>query len=365
MAYGRDTQAEEILIEALRKDPHRVAIHVKLLEIYANRRSLKQFDTLASELYAQTGGVGSEWEKAAAMGIALDPRNPLYRAEAKVAGEPTAPDLPAGAATVVMPGALDMMAAAASEAAPALELPPVTLPDEPVAAVDSAALDLDFASPATPDVAAAPVGEFTPEGTLIMGAAGGDHDLAETVVDDKAAAGDELVAEAEALDFDLAPAPQAVTAAPQPAEEPVIEEIAALDFTLGGEAPAAPSAAVDETGTATIVNPDVLRAVTAADADALTLDFGSAPAVPQEPAPAFDMTSINLDLSADDGATAASAPAAPEGGSDEAGTKLALARAYLEMGAEDQARELLDELIAESPGALADQARELLGRLSG
>jgi len=78
MAYGRDTQAEEILLEALQKDPQRTAIHAKLLEIYANRRSVKQFETLASELYAQTGGVGSEWEKVVALGIGLDPTNPLY-----------------------------------------------------------------------------------------------------------------------------------------------------------------------------------------------------------------------------------------------------------------------------------------------
>lgn len=78
MAYGRDTQAEEILLEALQKDPQRTAIHAKLLEIYANRRSLKQFETLASELYAQTAGVGPDWEKVAALGVGLDPSNPLY-----------------------------------------------------------------------------------------------------------------------------------------------------------------------------------------------------------------------------------------------------------------------------------------------
>jgi len=78
MAYGRDTQAEEILLEALQKDPQRTAIHAKLLEIYANRRSLKQFETLASELYAQTAGVGPDWEKVAALGVGLDPNNPLY-----------------------------------------------------------------------------------------------------------------------------------------------------------------------------------------------------------------------------------------------------------------------------------------------
>ena len=38
LAYGRDLQAEEILKEALRTNPERVAIHVKLLEIYAKRR---------------------------------------------------------------------------------------------------------------------------------------------------------------------------------------------------------------------------------------------------------------------------------------------------------------------------------------
>lgn len=78
MAYGRDAQAEEILLEAMQKDPNRLAIHAKLLEIYANRRSLKQFETLAAELYAQTAGVGPEWEKVAALGGGIDPANPLY-----------------------------------------------------------------------------------------------------------------------------------------------------------------------------------------------------------------------------------------------------------------------------------------------
>jgi pilus assembly protein FimV len=78
MAYGRDTQAEEILLEALQKDPQRTAIHAKLLEIYANRRSVKQFETLAGELYAQTAGIGPDWAKVAALGMGLDPSNPLY-----------------------------------------------------------------------------------------------------------------------------------------------------------------------------------------------------------------------------------------------------------------------------------------------
>jgi Tfp pilus assembly protein FimV len=68
MAYGRDAQAEEILLEALQKDQRRTAIYAKLLEIYANRRAVKQFDTLAAELYAQTGGRGADWAKVAELG---------------------------------------------------------------------------------------------------------------------------------------------------------------------------------------------------------------------------------------------------------------------------------------------------------
>jgi hypothetical protein len=44
MAYGRDAQAEEILLEAKQKDPRRFAIHLKLLEIYLSRKDVKPFD---------------------------------------------------------------------------------------------------------------------------------------------------------------------------------------------------------------------------------------------------------------------------------------------------------------------------------
>ena len=87
LAFGRDAQAEERLLEGLAANPGRHAIHVKLLEIYASRRSLLQFNTLAQDLHDQTGGTGTEWERVLVMGQNLDPKNPLYRAvsEAPVA----------------------------------------------------------------------------------------------------------------------------------------------------------------------------------------------------------------------------------------------------------------------------------------
>ncbi|NEX61628.1 FimV/HubP family polar landmark protein [Noviherbaspirillum galbum] len=78
IAYGRDAQAEEILKEALRTQPDRHAVRVKLLEIYSNRRDLRAFEVLATELYGMTKGEGPEWTQAATMGAAIDPNNPLY-----------------------------------------------------------------------------------------------------------------------------------------------------------------------------------------------------------------------------------------------------------------------------------------------
>jgi pilus assembly protein FimV len=80
ISFGREEQAEDILQLALKSDPNRQAIRNKLLEIYAKRQDVDAFNDVAKELHAGTGGIGEEWEKAAALGIVLDPTNPLYGA---------------------------------------------------------------------------------------------------------------------------------------------------------------------------------------------------------------------------------------------------------------------------------------------
>jgi pilus assembly protein FimV len=79
LAYGRDLQAEEILKEALRANPTRLAIRLKLLEVYAKRRDTKGFEQLAVQLYAETKGSGEDWAKAQELGRGIDPDNPLYQ----------------------------------------------------------------------------------------------------------------------------------------------------------------------------------------------------------------------------------------------------------------------------------------------
>jgi pilus assembly protein FimV len=78
MAYGRDAQAEEILKDAIQKDPERQELKLKLLEIYQATGNKTAFESLASEIYAKVGPADATWSKVTAMGQKVDPENPLY-----------------------------------------------------------------------------------------------------------------------------------------------------------------------------------------------------------------------------------------------------------------------------------------------
>jgi len=77
IAYGRDEQAEEILLDALKAHPARHVLRVKLLEIYAARKDQKKFSVLASELRVLTHAQGAEWMQAAQLAQKMEVGNPL------------------------------------------------------------------------------------------------------------------------------------------------------------------------------------------------------------------------------------------------------------------------------------------------
>lgn len=367
MAYGRDAQAEEILLEALQKDPHRSAIHVKLLEIYAGRKSLKQFETLASELYAQTGGAGHDWEKVVAMGVRLDPGNPLYAGSksgavtssksldadtAQVVSSLDAPEAGQALSTpVVQPDELPLPA----ETSPPLDLglaswtPDAAPAEEPLAepakAAETELMSLDFdlgtAAPAAAPVEAAPVAEVAaPEvGTL-------DFDLGlVSPVKTPEVVETAVATEADPLDFDLniglpSVAPVAEVASPEPAlsvaampesmieevitlaSEPVVAEAPELastetmldfDFDIGSPAVSNGGGLASSGATTAVAAAPVEEVV---DIDGLNLDIQMSEAKPLDEtveAPAFDMSAINLDLVTDTPVQAPElAAAAPE-----------------------------------------------------
>lgn len=88
MAYGRDAQAEEILKDAISKEPKRYELHLKLLEMYGARKDTSAFEAIAGELYTTLGADDPTWAKVAAIGIEMEPSNPLYNVTKTVAVVP-------------------------------------------------------------------------------------------------------------------------------------------------------------------------------------------------------------------------------------------------------------------------------------
>ena len=78
MAYGRDAQAEEILKDAISKEPKRYELHLKLLEMYSTRKDTSAFEAIAGELYTTLGADDPTWAKVAELGASMEPENPLY-----------------------------------------------------------------------------------------------------------------------------------------------------------------------------------------------------------------------------------------------------------------------------------------------
>ncbi len=319
MAYGRDAQAEEILVDALKNDPTRHAIHLKLLEIHAGRKNIKQFESLATEFYAQTGGTGPDWETAAAMGRTLDPDNQLYggattgrqvATAAAAVATMAASDivLPATEteklrATVILPGQLGQIAESARETSASQ---PATLDFD--LDVGGGIADIEK----TPDVRSS---EPPPM------AAGLDFDL------DLPAAPSATV-EPSHLDFDLAlPEVAAMPPEPSPAVAPAMAAVPEIDFEFDIDAPSATVQA------------------------------------PPPKAPTFDLSSIDLEL---DG-NPAERRDLPSGQVDEespdVATKLELAQAYAEMGDKEGARELLQEVLHEGGSRQQQMARDRLAAL--
>jgi pilus assembly protein FimV len=79
LAYQHDQQAEDILRQGLEQDPSRQDLRTKLLELYAARPDLRKFELLAIDVYEAYDGRGAAWERTRAMGLAIDPDNPLYQ----------------------------------------------------------------------------------------------------------------------------------------------------------------------------------------------------------------------------------------------------------------------------------------------
>lgn len=331
LAYGRDVQAEEILLEALKTTPNRLEIHGKLLEIYAARHSVPQFLTLAEDLKQQTGSKGQEWEHALSLGRVLDSANPLF------GGVAESPDLTPEETTV----------SGSVERTPEETHPPAEFVEKAETVIEavpeSLDFDLDLSEPAisSAEKIESPVVEEGSNGLDF------DLDLGTTETSPEAVATIEKTDEAVEsdgldIDFDLpeiGSPPEQITESVSAASS---EDNPALDFDLGELAS------------------DVVAPTPQATEQPLDFDFDLGASATEPETPALDLSSISLDL---DQPLALSDNATSGSENPEVATKLELAQAYQEMGDKDGARELLQEVLKEGSSAQQDQARSKLDLL--
>lgn len=428
MAYGRDAQAEEILKEALIKDPNRHEIRLKLLEIYAGRKNLNAFEAVAGEMYAALGGQASPlWDKAAEMGRALDPKNPLYGEQSKAvaAMEPAAPGdeifektmIAAGGTAGLVAAAeqgvtLDLggpeiaeeavgtdldfnldIAAPAAEATPDLllpELPEESLPVEETAADLGFDLDLGALTGTSPQAelsAAAPVVE-TEEPGADMGL---DFNLDLGVPTVAQAAPEPAAATMESdenvMEFDLGALTQAAPAAP--AEELISAERwkdEVMELDVGGltTAPGAQDEMEEVGGKLDIPDFSVGEEAASAGEEMESIELAALPVeespldfdfrLDQEETPApskakgvaapdLDLSGISLDMGEPGSAKVAPTDLPDDFGTQEVSTKLDLARAYVDMGDVEGARDILQEVLKEGAAEQLEDARKLLAEL--
>ena len=306
LAYGRDLQAEEILKEAMRTNPERMAVRTKLLEVYAKRRDTKGFELLAGQLFSLTKGSGADWEKAQVMGLQIDPENPLYQP----GGHPEAM-LRDGDRTFIEPlGASTLPASALPQGAPGFgpSLPPPSLVDGRL----DLDLDLDLGGP--------------PEHA--MGAMEATRPLATHAVPAAPMGG---------LDFDFVDSAPAALPAQSPAAAPVAPapHSGMMDFNLDALSLDLPDAGAKSSSGPT-TTPGQLP------------DFGG-----------FELSKL--------GASGPSPVRSPEevtiDTSDPITRKLELAEEFRQIGDLEGARDLLEEVVAKSSGVLKAKAQSMLNSL--
>jgi pilus assembly protein FimV len=308
LAYGRDLQAEEILKEAVRTNPGRLAIHTKLLEIFAKRRDSRSFESTATNAFKLIAPDSNEWARICEMGLGIDPGNPLYQPGGTPGGSAAGMASAAGG-TVSAFGQNTLPQSTHAELAPSdggvdldLDLD-FSLDDVPSASAISDVTGADLAAPTEPPASNA----------LDM-----DFDLSDDV------------AAAAPAGFEPASQMPEISLSLDDLEVPLDTGSAApIKYEATSPAPVADTPAADTTASAGLME--------------------------------FDLGSLSMDLDAP-----AEAPtAAPDNLSDDPlGTKLALAEEFISIGDEDGARALIEEVVAEASGEMRAKAQKALAQLS-
>jgi pilus assembly protein FimV len=334
LAYGRHQQAEDIIKQAMETNPGRLELQTKMLEVYHAANNRSAFEQQAQALHDAIGGNESSehWQRIVGLGNELCPDNPLFGGS-----------------------------------------------------FGSGDMDMDFDSS---------MSDVTAEEEDLL-----DFDFNEDEIADLESASASAVAEDNSLDFDVNSLDFSLDDEPKTTRASAAEN--SIDFDMPGRAG-------DFNEDSTELN---LSLDSDSDVDLGSIDFETETGIAEEPTQAiggarlsmsnevptevmkkptdvglsledFDneetlhADSAELDLSLTDSSDYGGSELSLEdlgedeelgddifADVDEIGTKLDLAKAYVDMGDSDGARSILDEVMEEGDDTQKEQAQELLRQI--
>lgn len=353
IAYGLYQQAEDLLKTAIADNPGKPVYQLKLAETHFAARNVAGFEEAARGLHEALGDESSPmWARVAAMGKELKSDNPLFTGT-DTGGFSAADFEREKPATADIDLGADLDESFSAPQDDALDLGgDLDLGDfdlgEPEPNQEEASLGFAGADE-TMSMDMSDVAEADEADALDLGDFGADLDLGESATADTEATGESpsLAEETGELEFDLGEfdlgggEAETENKPDTEATDDALDvgfELDTSDFDLGGEEameePA--TAGVDET----------------VELDVGDLDFGldeAATAETESEGLGFGDEEEESDLIS---------------GGDEVGTKLDLAKAYIDMGDDEGARSTLEEVMTEGNAAQKQEAQELLNQIA-
>ncbi|MGL6223391.1 MAG: FimV/HubP family polar landmark protein, partial [Steroidobacteraceae bacterium] len=335
MAYGLYDQAADLVQLAMKREPQRRDLKLKLLEIYFVWGNKDKFLELARDLHvSRTDAPAGEWDKVLIMGKQIAPGDALFSGNLTAASTDSLDMELHGA-----PGTLDLVIPDGNSGAPDMDL---TESATTVARVDSSGLDFVF------DEAVAGAGESAVLPTIEMPRIQADETMGDT---------QELTVDRLGLDIGALRGLEALDAndaidARKRTTSDTIETTAMLPATRS---------LLDEENDDLLTSTALMRM--ADDTSLLPRDESLDALVDLSDAtgelPAIDSTAFNKALSGNVDYDLGGEPATMS----EVGTKLDLARAYMDMGDPEGARSILDEVLQEGNPTQRQEAERLIASL--
>ncbi|MCB1751298.1 MAG: FimV family protein [Gammaproteobacteria bacterium] len=316
IAYGRYGQAEELIRQGLERSPQNKELRLKLFEILYSTKNAEAFTSLAESAKAEglPEADPGAWKSVAAMGAKLLPGNALFTA-APAASTPQEPD---SREELNELGELDLGDLAAS----------LDLDDEAKTA------QVQEVPPVLPEVEQQSQLQESPDMLDFSDAAGGNSADMDNLEADLASLDSALELDLDELEDGGMDLEKLAKDAVNPAElDDVSLDISSLDLEEVTDSAETPDLSVEGVESLDFETEEVER-----------LELPDVEELPEE---------VPDELSAVTGYT-----------SDEVNTKLDLARAYLDMGDEEGARSILQEVLNEGGEQQKLAAKKILGGFS-